>query len=448
MENTDPIIAANDISFSELYLKLSGWLVETWNQLNSISTLYQIAAIIAAGLFGWFFSRRLSANFKKKAGERPTRDILARLFHTLSVIAFPALTVVFIWVFTAIFAATAIPNDIIRITASLLNAAIIVRLITTNMPPTAWRAFLAWSAWIIAALYIFKLLDPVTAALDSTAFKVGDARVSVLEILTSIIIAILALWFGRVAGDAAQAQLKTSKKLTPSMSGLLGQVIKISLMVLAVMIALNAVGLKLTAFAFLSGGIGVGIGFGLKSIFSNFISGIIILFEKSIKVGDFIELQSGIRGQVREINIRATLVNTNDDVDILVPNEEFIMAHVINWTLRDARRRLHVPFGVAYGTDKEIVKKAGLEAAANINWTDKSKGREPDVWLVGFGDSSLNYELIVWLIEEAVKKPGTVTASYNWALHSALQKYDLEIPFPQRDINIRQPAEISVTIKK
>ncbi|NNE56748.1 MAG: mechanosensitive ion channel [Hellea sp.] len=284
--------------------------------------------------------------------------------------------------------------------------------------------------------------------LDATAFTLGSSRLSVLQIASSVVIAGIALWVGRILGETIQSQLKQNQRLTPSMSGLLGQVIKIGLMVIAVMVALNAVGVNFAAFAVLSGAIGVGIGFGLQSIFSNFVSGIIILFEKSVEVGDFIQLQSGTTGQVKEINIRATLVTTNDDVDILVPNEEFIKAQVINWTLRDARRRMKIGFGVAYGADKDIVRKAGLEAAAEVQWTDKSAGREPEVWLVEFGDSSLNFELVVWLLAEAVQRPGTVLAQYNWAIHTALQKYGIEIPFPQRDINIRQPAELTVKISE
>ena len=135
-------------------------------------------------------------------------------------------------------------------------------------------------------------------------------------------------------------------------------------MAAAIVIAMSTLGINLTALTVFGGALGVGIGFGLQSIFSNFISGIIILFERSVKVGDFIELQSGVTGLVKEINIRSTLITTNDNVDILVPNEEFIKAQVTNWTLRDARRRMRIGFGVAYGTDKELVKKAALEAGA------------------------------------------------------------------------------------
>jgi len=283
--------------------------------------------------------------------------------------------------------------------------------------------------------------------LDQAALTVGDQRFSLLQLLTNIVIAGLALWIGRFLADLAQSQLRSTKTINPSVSGILGQVAKIGIMIAAVMVALSAIGVNLTALTIFSGALGVGIGFGLQTIFSNFVSGIIILFERSLKVGDFIELQSGVTGQVQEISIRSTLITTNDNVDILVPNEEFIKAQVVNWTLKETKRRVRIPFGVAYGSDKELVRKAGLEAAAEVAWTfDDGKARAPQVWLVEFGDSSLNFELVVWLTEDAVVRPAKVAADYNWALHTALEKYDLEIPFPQRDINFRHSAPVKVEL--
>lgn len=209
-------------------------------------------------------------------------------------------------------------------------------------------------------------------------------------------------------------------------------------LVIGVLVALKTIGVSMGQFAVVAGALGVGLGFGLKEIFSNFISGLILLFDKSLKVGDFVELESGVHGEVRDIKIRATTVVTNDNIDILVPNSEFVSGRVVNWTHREVSRRLRIPFGVAYGTDKESVKRAALEAAAEVPFTLDLEGpRRPQVWLVEFGDSSLNYDLVVWLTAEATKRPSTVKAAYNWALHTALQKYDIEIPFPQQDVHVR-----------
>ena len=207
---------------------------------------------------------------------------------------------------------------------------------------------------------------------------------------------------------------------------------------IGVMLALSFLGIPTSRFAVLAAALGVGLGFGLQAIFSNFISGIILLFERSVRVGDFVELESGLHGEVRDINIRSTLISTNDNVDILVPDSEFVVGRVVNWTHGDVSRRMRIPFAIAYGSDKELVKKAALEAAAEVPFTLALEGpRRPQVWLVGFGDSGLDFELVVWLTAEATKRPSAVKAAYLWALETALGNYGLEVPFPQRDLNLR-----------
>jgi len=210
------------------------------------------------------------------------------------------------------------------------------------------------------------------------------------------------------------------------------------LITLGALLALGALGIPISRFEVLAGAIGVGLVFGLQAIFSNFISGLILLFDRSLKVGDFVELASGVHGEVRDINIRATRITTNDNIVILVPNSEFVTGRVVNWTWNEALRRTRIPFGVAYGTDKELVKKAALEAAAEVPFTLSLDGpRGPKVWLVAFGESSLNFELAVWLTAEATKRPSAVKAAYTWALDTALRRHGIEMPFPQRELRVR-----------
>lgn len=428
---------------------VEAWLQSIIDQLVSLSSLWQLVAMIVAASAAFFLSRLPVKRLRSISKKRANKDILFRVYQSLARVMWPILIVLLLWGATIGFQAYGLDNGGLRVAASLLNAWIIVRLITSNMRVGLWSKILAFATWTIAALYILRLLDPVTSSLDAVALEFGGTRLSLLKIITSGVIAYFALWLGRVTGNAAQSQLRSTKSLTPSMAGLLGQVAKIGLMVVAGVIALYATGFNLTALTVFSGAIGIGIGFGLQAIFSNFISGVIILLEKSITVSDFIELQSGVTGEVREINIRSTLITTNDNVDILVPNEEFIKAQVINWTLKETVRRMRIPFGVAYGTDKETVRKAGLEAAAKVPWTfDDGAKRAPQIWLVSFGDSSLDYELVVWLTEDAVKRPAKVLADYNWEIHSALEKYDLEIPFPQRDLHFKASAPIRVKLDR
>ncbi len=233
--------------------------------------------------------------------------------------------------------------------------------------------------------------------------------------------------FGEKHPHANRASLYTLSRLS-----------QYALLLLGALLALQLAGIPMGKLAVFAGALGVGLGFGLQSIFSNFISGLILLFDKSLKVGDFVELESGVHGEVRDVQIRATRIVTNDNIDILVPNSEFVSGRVVNWTYREVSRRTRIPFGVAYGIDKEQVKRAALEAAAEVPFTLAQDGpRRPQVWLTGFGSSSLDFELVIWLTAEATKRPSAVKAAYNWALHSALQRYGIEIPFPQQDLHVR-----------
>ncbi|MBB39254.1 MULTISPECIES: mechanosensitive ion channel family protein [Hyphomonas] len=447
MEETSPSLL-NTLKFEDVLRSVKEDVAHLAAEFLSYESLWQFLAIILAGIVGFFLSRVPVTRLKKLAASRERSDVLFHAAVSSARIVWPVVTALLLWITIPVFGQFGLRNEILRVAASLLNAWIIVRLITSNIRDGLVANTLTLLAWLIAALYILRLLQPVTESLDSTIIELGGVKFSILRLLTSLAVAAFALWLGRIAGDAAQAQLRSSKKLTPSMAGLLGQVLKIAFIIIAILIALQVVGVNLTALTILSGTLGIGIGFGLQAIFSNFVSGLIILIEKSVKVGDFIELQSGVTGLVREINIRSTLVTTNDNVDILVPNEEFIKAQVINWTLREARRRVRVPFGVAYGSDKELVRKAGLEAAEEVEWTLKGMpGRTPQVWLTKFGDSALEFELVAWLTDAAVSRPARVIADYNWAIHTALEKYELEIPFPQRDLHLKSATGLNVTVE-
>lgn len=273
---------------------------------------------------------------------------------------------------------------------------------------------------------------------NASLFEINETPVTLFGIFRVVVIFVIAIWVSKLIRHALERVMSRGSTMSRSSVYMLGRIFHYIILITAVLVALSSLGLDFTKLAFIAGALGVGIGFGLQAIFSNFISGIIVLFERSLKVGDYVELESGVTGEVREINIRSTLITTNDNVDILVPNSEFVNGRVINWTLRDAHRRTHVPFGVAYGTDKELVRKAVLEAADNVKYTlHDVPNRAPQVWLTEFGDSSLNFELVVWLTADAVVRPGAVNSAYTWEIETALGKYGIEIPFPQRDLNVR-----------
>jgi small-conductance mechanosensitive channel len=268
--------------------------------------------------------------------------------------------------------------------------------------------------------------------------KLGSVRVTVGSLIGSLLILAAFLLAASMLKRLLRRYVQRNANVNQSAAYTIERLLHYVMLTVGVLWALSIAGIPMAKMTVFAGALGVGLGFGMQAIFNNFVSGLILLFERSLKVGDFVELTSGVHGHVRDIYIRATRITTNDDIDILVPNSEFVNGQVVNWTLREVARRQKVPFGVAYGTDKELVKKAALEAAAAVPFTLSLEGqRAPQVWLVGFGDSSLDFQLVVWLNAEATRRPGAVTAAYYWALHTALEKYDIELPFPQRDLHIK-----------
>lgn len=408
-------------------------------QFSSSEGLFQLGTIIGLGLITWLIARQIRPAIAKQwpmTGEEArlvtnARNVVLRLL-------FAALWVLTLWISTSVFQSLGIASDLIRITASLAQTWVLIRLFSTFVHDPFLSKTFTIVAWFIAALNILRLLDPTIALLDSMALNLGDSRLSLYMIIKGLLALTLLLWLASFVSKLIQTRINRQENLTPSARSLISQAVRITFLFAAIMLAMNSIGIDLTAFAVFSGAIGIGIGFGLQAIFSNLVAGIILLLERSIKVGDFVELESGVTGEVRQINTRATRITTNDNVDILVPNSEFINNRVTNWTMHDDFKRSRIPFGVAYGTDTNLVRKAALEAAEAVPHMLRVEGaKPPEVWLVSFGESSLDFELVVWLRPASVKRPGAVNADYNWALEKALSKYGIEIPFPQRDLHIR-----------
>ncbi len=198
-------------------------------------------------------------------------------------------------------------------------------------------------------------------------------------------------------------------------------------------------GIDLSSIALVAGALSVGIGFGLQNIISNFVSGIILMLEKSIKLGDYIQLDENIRGKVVDIKMRAITINTNSNIDIIVPNQDLIQNHVINWTMNDNIRRFEIPFGVAYGTSPKKVEEVILNAIKNSGFKDiyTTKDRFTRVVMTGMGDSSVDYELFVWVRGKEILYPKRTTSRFLTLIYDTLYENNIEIPFPQQDIHIR-----------
>ncbi len=213
----------------------------------------------------------------------------------------------------------------------------------------------------------------------------------------------------------------------------IGTIIRYIIMVLGLIIIVQASGVNLSSLSILAGALGVGIGFGLQNIANNFISGLIILFERPIKVGDRIEVGE-INGDVIKISARATTVLTNDNISVIVPNSEFISSRVINWSHNDRKVRFRFPVGVAYKEDPDRVKKILLEVLRKHPGVLQNP--PPDVWFDEFGDSSLNFKLMVWT-STYIQRPNNLKSQLNYEIFRKFREHNIEIPFPQRDLHIK-----------
>lgn len=291
----------------------------------------------------------------------------------------------------------------------------------------------------VVAEWFHKLGQWLTVEL----FHLGQAPVTPAGILKFLAAVIIAIWVSRIIRRGLTRVSRRNPTLEATVYSI-SRVLHYVVIVVGFVVGLSLIGLDFTNLAIIAGAVGIGIGLGLQSIANNFISGLILLFERNMRVGDFVELESGLKGIVREIHVRSTEMRTHDNLDVIVPNSEFINGRFINWTLGDRLTRRHVPFGVAYGSDKELVEKAALEAARRVPFTvDDGGDRIPLVWLVGFGDSALEFELVVWVDGSKVRYPGFVVAKYLWEIETSLQEYGITIPFPQRDLHLKSgfPSE-------
>lgn len=268
-------------------------------------------------------------------------------------------------------------------------------------------------------------------------FYIGKNPVTLLNILQFIFIIFATIWLSRIVLRALTNLAINRRGIKKSLVYRITRLINYLLLAIGMLFALSTLGFDFSNFLLVAGALGVGLGFGLQSIFNNFISGIIILFESHLKVGDYIELESGLKGEIREINVRNTVITDNDGIDVLIPNSEIISSKVLNWTMKSPYRRFHIPFKTAYGTDKELVQKVVVEAAKKVPHTLARIGiPEPQVRLLNLGENGLEFELVVWVSEQYTKRFGKASSDYLWAIETALNNEKIVIPVPKREIHI------------
>jgi small-conductance mechanosensitive channel len=261
----------------------------------------------------------------------------------------------------------------------------------------------------------------------------GNTQVTLWSILYFLILLFLLFYVTSKIRKWVVYKLLSKSKIDIGVRIAVGTIIRYIVLVIGIIIVLQSAGINLSAITVLAGALGVGIGFGLQNITNNFVSGIIILFERPIKVGDRIEL-GDVSGDVISISMRSTTIVTNDNISIIVPNSDFISSKVINWSHTDRNIRFNFPVSVSYNEDPQNIKKLLLEVVTD----NKSILNEPkpDVLFKGFGDSSLDFNLRVWT-REYINRPNVLRSQIYYAVFEKFKKHNIEIPFPQRDLHIK-----------
>jgi len=407
--------------------------------LSSPVILYQLGIIALAVLPAWFIGgfveKKLEGVIRRIHGMRDLLRVLAAFLRRVR------------WLFVAAFLALAYvatrllewPESNYLIYSTMLLAAswLLISAISRIIRKRTLSRVFAVVAWVYVAVVLLGISDDIRAILEGATLPVVD--ISLWTVFTALISVGVLLWIALKLGTFLDDRIQLVDDLTPLLRVLLGKITRISLMIFAVLLGLQLLNINLTALTVLSGAIGVGIGFGLQKVVSNFISGIIILMDQSIKPGDTITLGETF-GWIRELRARFVSVVTRDGREYLIPNEDFITTQVVNWSFSDKFVRLDVSFGVSYDSDPHEVIRLAKEAASGVSRVDTAR-HPPVCWMTEFGDSSINFLLRFW-IDDPQKGLTNIRGTVMLALWDSFKENGIKIPFPHREVILRTPVSI------
>lgn len=299
-------------------------------------------------------------------------------------------------------------------------------------------AFVWWTVALLTtatvSLSMLNLLGPLAEILDSYSFSLGKVKISLLKVIKLIFTLCILFWSAGILSKFIESYVKKIKALKTRSRELIIKAFQALLYFTIFLTILNILDIDLTALAVFSGAIGVGIGLGLQKIASNFISGIVLLFEDSVQLGDLVEIDGGISGIVKHAGTRYTLIELFDGREVMIPNEEFITQRIINWTLSNSKGRVEIKVGVGYNSDLEKAKQIMLECACGHPRC--SKDTEPLCFLSEFGDSSVNFLLYFW-VDDVIEGRLGPKSDVMFSIWKKFKENNIEIPFPQRDIHIK-----------
>jgi small-conductance mechanosensitive channel len=333
---------------------------------------------------------------------------------------------------------------LLSVSFKLALAWLIIRLVTSVIRNTFIVRLVSLSAWLVAALSIIGQLDPAIDALDSVSIVLGGLQLTPLLVIKLAVLLVLALWLSNIVSNFVESRITQSSDLTPSVQVLLVKMIRLALMIFSVAIVMSAVGINLSVLAIFSGAAGVGIGFGLQKIVANFISGIILLVDKSVKPGDLVTIGDS-SGRISAMKTRYISVAAGDGREFLIPNEDLVTQKVTNWTYTDKNTLVKVNFAADYEADPRLVCKLAIEIAAASPRIIKLK--PPTCLLVEFAEAGMKFALTFWIPDP--DGMDNVKSDVMLSLWDAFKREGIRVPYPVREIRIRGgalPVETTVEV--
>jgi small-conductance mechanosensitive channel len=431
----------------EIFTKLQSIITTFIEELKSIDYWWQLGlSAVSLGLaivIHRYYERYWIDVLKREN----ISNIHERGLTTLRRIILPIMTLVFLLVSQYLLESLSLPASLfivlVPLAISLATIRFLVYVLRITFPSSplehAGENVLSSSIWLLVLLHITGLLEPTRDALDSVAFSLGDTRISIMSLVKFIVVITMMFILSTWLTGVIERQLKGSKILDVSMQVGIAKTSKFILFTAAFLISLTSVGIDLTAFAVFSGALGVGIGFGLQRIASNFISGFILVFDGSIRPGDVITVDNNF-GWVQELRARYMVVRNRDGLETLIPNETFITKEVVNWSHSDRQVRLKIQIQISYQSDPErameLMEQAGFETKRVLH------DPAPASRLVEFADSGITLELRLW-ISDPENGVTNVRSEASLAIWKMFRAHNIEIPYPHREIIIKNSQDVA-----
>lgn len=418
-------------------LNLARFLSETpnriWLQIQAPQFLSQVAVIAVTGLLAFWLAQAVRLPLARSLQQNLPTSWALGAHRVAQHVAQPVGWIALLWGSTLLASSVGVPVPLIDAAVDLVFAWICIRVLSFAVSSSTVSAVISVAAWSVAALNILGLLKPLMRYLQSQVIYESKLhRVSVLDCIDAIIVLIALLWLTRLVSQFLMHRIAKSRSLTPSLQVLLRQLAQIVLPAVAIIIALQTVGVDLTTLTVAFGAIGLGVGLGLQKLVSNLVAGLALLLGKSIKPGDVVEYKNSY-GWVTEMGARYVTLRTRDGIEHLVPNDYFLENGVENWSHSDLALRLHVPVGISYNSDLHQALAVCKEAAKSVRRVLAQP--DPIVLVKEFGDSSINLEIRFW-IDDPRNGTSNVKSEVMVQIWDRFAASGIQIPYPQRDVHI------------